>query len=141
MKSTECAYVAIRTLNVGPQQVNRTLELSFPSELSTLGTKWMNSEQKFTLHLQAAQITSTISTGGTATDGSVLIGNTDVKYSPEEQTTMAPGKCLCGVRVNLHTLSECELLLVFNAIFFAQISLFSLCFFLLFLFSSSERAN
>jgi len=66
VKVTENAYVTIRSLALQqqqqqpagapmePQSLNRTIEVSFPSETSTLGTKWMNAEQKFTLHLQVS---------------------------------------------------------------------------------------
>lgn len=53
LKVTENVYVAIRSLALRPQVINQTLELSLPSKTSTLGTKWMDMEQKFTLHLQA----------------------------------------------------------------------------------------
>lgn len=88
VKVTENAYVTIRSLalqtnnnnNGASQAINQSLEASFPSETSTLGTKWMNAGQRFTLHLQAAS--SSLAAAAAAEQQPAQV---DVKYSPDEQ--------------------------------------------------------
>lgn len=57
VKLNENTYISISNLRVQQQQQqangwNKTLDLLFPNPSSMLGTKWMNSQQRFTLHLQ-----------------------------------------------------------------------------------------
>ena len=74
-KVTESVYVAIQSYSLDlhdqqqeqqQQQFNRpplnqsnTFQVTFPSQASVLGTKWMSSEQRFTLNLQASLQQST----------------------------------------------------------------------------------
>lgn len=68
VKVSEQTYVAIRALNLN--SANRSIEVALPSEVSTLGTKWMNSEQTFKLHLQV-----------NAAGAEQIQSQVDVKYS------------------------------------------------------------
>lgn len=52
LKVTENSYVAIRSLAAAAGPAKQALEVTFPSPASVLGTRWMDSEQSFTLHLQ-----------------------------------------------------------------------------------------
>lgn len=62
VKISDNVFVTVRSISLagnsqrlGGNPVNRTIELSFPSDTSTLGTRWMNLDQRFTLHLQASE--------------------------------------------------------------------------------------
>lgn len=58
LKITENVYLAIRSVNVPIGQASEfnSTEVAFPSAASTLGTRWMDSEQRFALNLQATQV-------------------------------------------------------------------------------------
>lgn len=94
LKVTDNVYVTIRSLSLAPADsatANRTLEVSFPAETSLLATKWMNSDQRYTLHLQTA-----LGDQPTTINGAGQVVATDVKYNDNEQPTsnLAPGKWL-----------------------------------------------
>lgn len=91
VKVTENVLVTIRSLPVqagdnNQQQVNRSIEVAFPSETSTLGTSWMNNEQRFTLHLQVTPLVNNL----------LEQSQVDVKYPQlQEQADQSLGKFLC----------------------------------------------
>lgn len=91
VKVTDNVYVTIKSFALQPDQagyINRSFEASFPSETSLLGTRWMNNQQSFTMHLQASGApnpsSSPSSSGfqngaGTDTTNPQVVA---VKYSP-----------------------------------------------------------
>lgn len=61
-KITDSVYVSIQTFGLEPKQqlangspvsYAQKFQVTFPSQANVLGTRWMNSDQKFTLNLQA----------------------------------------------------------------------------------------
>lgn len=86
VKVTDDVYVTIKSFALEPDQagnINRSFEASFPSESSLLGTRWMNNEQSFTMHLQASGGPSASGfQAQAASPGEAGAQVVDVKYSP-----------------------------------------------------------
>lgn len=84
VKFSENVYVTIRSLPISiPNNnnlQNRSLEVSFPSETSTFGFWWMNNQQRFTLHLQAAAQQQLVNSASLEQSAQV-----DVKYPQQQQ--------------------------------------------------------
>lgn len=78
VKATDSVHVSIRSLLAQP---NRSLELLLPSESSLLGSKWMNSDERLTLHLQASanlgELSGTTSGAGSGPQSTELQAATD----------------------------------------------------------------
>lgn len=80
VKLSENVYVTIRSVPISSNLQNRSIEVSFPSETGSLGFWWMNSQQRFTLHLQAAQPVNS---------ASLEQSQVDVKYPQQQQLEQA----------------------------------------------------
>lgn len=101
VKTSESAYVSVRTLNPRRQQQqqqqqsrevpqegagNRSIEVSFPTETSLFGTKWMGSQpQKFTLHLQTSMLAAAAATAEPAADQSGKFSRTLISLPPNRK--------------------------------------------------------
>ena len=70
-KVTEHVYVAIQSFALDLKQAgsSQRLQVTFPSQTSLLGSRWMNSDQRFTLNLQASNLGGAPA-GGFAADAS-----------------------------------------------------------------------
>lgn len=64
-KITEHVYVAIQSFGVELKQpgASQRLQVTFPSQTSFLGTRWMNWDQRFVLNLQASYVAGEEQTG------------------------------------------------------------------------------
>lgn len=76
VKLSEHVYVTIRSVPITSNLQNQSIEVSFPSETSTLGSWWMNNQQRFTLRLQATQLVNSAPSDQSPAD---------VKYSQQQQ--------------------------------------------------------
>lgn len=97
VKLTERAYATIRSAAL-PAATNQStggqLELSFPSESSTLGTGWMDAEQRFTLRLQSSSS-----------------GNSPAAADQQQAELQQAGKCHTNNSILVVLTSTCYLLL------------------------------